>query len=681
MNISELARKLKVPINELRDLLPELGFDIGRRAIKVDDVVAQKILENWKTLIKEFKEKKQKELRPKEKEEIEAPKETEGKGEIKIPPLITVREFAYRLSLPVTKVQEELMKNGILASLNERIDYETAHIIAEDLGFKVIKEEVGLGEKLISLKLEELLKEEDKSKLKVRPPVVVVMGHVDHGKTKLLDAIRKTNIIETEAGGITQHIGAYQVVVPSKEAQPSRAERGIPGKDRAITFIDTPGHEAFTAMRSRGAKVADIAILVVAADDGVQPQTIEAVKIIEQEKLPLIVAINKIDKPEANIDKTKQELAKINLIPEDWGGKTICVPISAKQNIGIDNLLEIVLLVAEMEKENIMANPERKAVGTIIEARLDKGEGPVATILVQAGTLKIGDFLVIDDVLYGKVRAMKNFRNELVEEAPPSMPVKILGLKILPQIGDIVEARTEVKGLEIKRKPHRLTEEKIFITPVKKEKEEEGVKVKEFNIILKADVFGSIEAICESLEKIEQPEMKVNIISQSLGNINEGDVLRAESENALILGFHVSIPPAVENLARDKKVEVKIYKIIYELIDEVKNRIEKLLAPEIIKINLGRLKVLAIFRTETKSMIIGGRVLDGKIEPGTKITVTRKNEKITEGKLEELQMAKQPVKEAFEGQECGLKYVGRPLIEVGDILEVYKEEVKAKKLE
>ena len=667
MNVSELARKLKVPINELRDLLPRLGFDIGPRAIKVDEAVAQKILINWKSLIKEYKEKELSAAKAMEsKEGVEVTTETkEKKQEVQIPQMITVREFAYRLGLPVTKVQEELMKNGILASLNERIDYETAHIVAEDLGFKVTKEEVGEIKKTAEGRLEELLKEKDKSKLKARPSVVVVMGHVDHGKTKLLDAIRKTNVIDTEAGGITQHIGAYQV------------EK----KGKLITFIDTPGHEAFTAMRSRGAKVADIAILVVAADDGVQPQTVEAVKIIEQEKLPLVVAINKIDKPGANLDKTKQELAKVNLIPEDWGGKTVCVPISAKQNIGIDNLLEIILLVAEMEKENIVANPSRKAAGTIIEAHLDKGEGLVATILVQTGTMELGDFLVVDDVLYGKIRAMKNFRNELVKEAPPSMPVKILGLKILPQVGDLVEARAEVKGLEIKRKPHRLTEEKMFITPIKKAEEEEETKIKEFNIILKADVFGSIEAIHESLEKIEHPEIKVNIIRQGLGNVNEGDILKAESENALILGFNVLFPSAVEELARDKKVEVKIYKIIYELIDEVKGRIEKILAPEIFKIELGRIKVLAIFRTEAKYMILGGRVLDGKIGPGTKVRVVRKNEIIGEGKLEELQMAKQAIKEVFEGQECGLRYAGKPLIEVGDILEVYKEEIKVKKLE
>lgn len=665
MNVSELARKLKVPINELRDLLPRLGFDIGPRAIKVDEAVAQKILINWKSLIKEYKEKELSAAKAMEsKEEAEVTTETkEKKQEVQIPQMITVREFAYRLGLPVTKVQEELMKNGILASLNERIDYETAHIVAEDLGSKVTKEEVGEIKKTAGGRLEELLKEKDKSKLKVRPPVVVVMGHVDHGKTKLLDAIRKTNVIDTEAGGITQHIGAYQV------------EK----KGKLITFIDTPGHEAFTAMRSRGAKVADIAILVVAADDGVQPQTVEAVKIIEQEKLPLVVAINKIDKPGANLDKTKQELAKVNLIPEDWGGKTVCVPISAKQNIGIDNLLEIILLVAEMEKENIVANPSRKAAGTIIEAHLDKGEGLVATILVQTGTMELGDFLVVDDVLYGKIRAMKNFRNELVKEAPPSMPVKILGLKILPQVGDLVEARAEVKGLEIKRKPHRLTEEKMFITPIKKAEEEE-IKIKEFNIILKADVFGSIEAIHESLEKIEHPEIKVNIIRQGLGNVNEGDILKAESENALILGFNVLFPSAVEELARDKKVETKIYKIIYELIDEVKSRIEKILAPEIFKIELGRIKVLAIFRTETKYMILGGRVINGKIEPATKVRIVRKNEIIGEGKLEELQMAKQAIKEVFEGQECGVRYVGRSVVEVGDILEVYREEAKARKL-
>ncbi len=688
MNIAELARKLKLSPNELRDLLPQLGFDIGRRAIKVDEAVARKILENWSSLMKQLKEKQ---AATAESVTI-LPAEVSGaieKKQVKFPAMITVREAAHRLGLPVVKVQEELMKNGILASLNERIDYETAYIVAEDLGFEVSKEEAAAGEEEKSNleKLTELLVEKDPTKLKSRPPVVVVMGHVDHGKTKLLDVIRKTNVIETEAGGITQHIGAYQVVVPpkvlvaaeKKEEKKSRSAKAKPSLGRAITFIDTPGHEAFTAMRSRGARVADIAILVVAADDGVRPQTLEAIKIIEQEKLPVIVAINKIDKPEANIDKTKQELAKVNLIPEDWGGKTICVPISAKQNIGIDNLLEMVLLLAEMERNKIMANPDRLAAGTVIEAHLDKGEGPVATILIQAGTLKAGDFLVIGDVVYGKVRTMKDFRNEIVRAASPSLPVKVIGFKILPQVGDIVEARTEIKGLEKKKKAHRLTEEKIFVA-AKKEEGEKETQAKEFNIILKADVFGSIEAIHESLEKIENPEVRVNIIGQGLGNINEGDVLKAESEQAMILGFNVSTSPVVQELARDKKVEIKLYKIIYDLINEVRGRLEKLLAPEIIRVDLGRLQILAVFRTETKYMIVGGRVLAGKIEAPAKALVKRKGERIAEGRIEEVQSGKQVVKEVFQGQECGVKYVGQPVIEVGDILEVYREETKIKKL-
>jgi translation initiation factor IF-2 len=665
MNVSELARKLKVPIGELRDLLPELGFDIGKRAIKVDDASARKIIESWHSLMKEYNEKKQAAVKPLENEPSSA-EAMEGKEvkEVKIPAVITVRDFAHRLGTPVTKIQEELMKNGILASLNERIDFETAYIVAEDLKFKVIKEEGGEEQQKIGEKLKGLLEEKDKEKLEIRPPVVVVMGHVDHGKTKLLDAIRKTNIMEGEAGGITQHIGAYQAVKNNK----------------LITFIDTPGHEAFTAMRSRGAGVADIAILVVAADDGVQPQTLEAIKIIEQAKLPYIVAINKIDKPEANIDKVKQELAKVNLLPEDWGGKTICAPISAKQNIGIDSLLEMILLVADMEKERIKANPKREAVGTVIEARVDKGEGPVVTLLVQTGTLRTGDHLVIDNLVYGKVKAMKNYKNEIVKEALPSTPVRIIGFKILPQMGDIAEAKQDVKGLEAKRRPHRLTDEQPVAAAITEE-QKEGEETKSVNIILKADVFGSIEAIHESLEKIEHPEVRVNIISQGLGNISDSDVTKAESGQAVIMGFHVSVPTAVEQLAREKKVDVLVYKIIYELIDEVKSRIEKLLAPDVTRINLGRLQILAIFRTEPKHMVVGGKVLDGKIEPGVKVDVIRKKVKVGEGKVEALQLAKQPITEAFEGQECGAKFTGKVKIEEGDILEFYREETKARKLE
>jgi len=421
MNITELARQVKIPTQKLREILPELGFDIGMKAIKVNDKVAREIIN--KLADPNIRERYLKTINKKQSSgpaeiskkngEVSNGEEKTDEPKIQIGEAITVKELAQQMNMPVTKLILELMKNGVMASLNERIDYETAAIIAEDLGFKVEKI---VGEK-IDLEKEKKEREEyfkdDPENLQPRPPVVTVMGHVDHGKTKLLDAIRQTNVVEGEAGGITQHIGAYQVTVPPKEGQLPRSHQhnakgsgknNYASEGRIITFIDTPGHEAFSAMRSRGAQVADIIILVVAADDGVRPQTIEAISHIKAAGLPFIVAINKIDKEEANVDKIKSELAEIGLTPEDWGGKTICVEISAKQKINIDGLLDTLLLIYEMEKENIQANPNREAVGTIIESHLDKGEGPVATVLIQTGTLKKGDAVKIGNV-FGKIRS------------------------------------------------------------------------------------------------------------------------------------------------------------------------------------------------------------------------------------------------------------------------------------
>ncbi|MBU1145939.1 translation initiation factor IF-2 [Patescibacteria group bacterium] len=668
MNITELARKLQITTQELKDVLPTLGFDIGQRAIKVDDRQAHKIIESWPALKKEMEKRKAAELAKLTPEE-EAGAATVEKVKVKLPQVITVRDFAARLNLPVTGVIKELMKNGILASLNERIDYETAAIVAEDMGFEVEKvDEEKIEGDFVGDKVKELMGKDEKSTLKARPPVVVVMGHVDHGKTKLLDAIRKTHVMESEAGGITQHIGAYQATY----------------KDRVLTFIDTPGHEAFTAMRSRGAKIADIAILVVAADDGVQPQTKEAIKIIEAAKIPFLVAINKIDKPEANIEKIKQELAALNLIPEDWGGKTICVPISAKQMTGIDDILNMVLLIADMEKEKIVANPDRCAMGTVIEAHIDKGEGPVATVLVQAGTLNRNDNLTIDNVLYGRVRAMKNFRGEPVDLASPGTPVKILGLKAAPQVGDILEVKDDLGACQRKIKPTYARRDQVV---VKKSSEEEESKKKKLKIILKTDVLGSLEALLASFEKFDYPTVSLEIVTRGLGNITEAEVLQAEAVGAKIFGFNVLTGPNIDDLARDKGVQIKICKIIYDLIDEIKKDLEDLLEMEIVRTELGKIEVLAIFRTEAANMIVGGKVKEGKIvfNPKTvgqtKIKVLRKGEEVGEGVLNGLQSAKSEVKEVAGGQECGVKYKGKPIVQVGDTLEIYREEKRARKLE
>ncbi len=655
MNITELARILKIPTQELRDKLPRLGFDIGQKAIKIDNRTANKIISQWNNLIKQLEIQEQKE---KGKNDMEEEK-IETKKEIKIPSFITVRNFAQIADLPVNQVLSELMKNSIFSSLNEKIDFETAAIIGADLGL-----EVKLDEKLDTQidqqdKLKDLLKQEKQSDLQPRPPVIVVMGHVDHGKTKLLDAIRKTDVVAGEAGGITQHIGAYQVK----------------RRNKIITFIDTPGHEAFTAMRSRGAKIADIAILVVAADDGVKPQTIEAFRIIEAAKLPYVVAINKIDKPEANVDKTKQELSnQLKINPEDWGGKTICAPISAKQGTGIENLLDMVLLIADMEADKIKANPHTSAFGTVIESRVDKGEGAIATVLIQNGTLKIGDSLCLRNNLYGKVKALKDYFGQNITKAIPGMPAKIIGLKVAPVVGDVLEVGAG-KKIKIKKIKTGLKEQII-----KKTNSEEDSKIKKINLIIKSDVLGSGEAIEESLAKIEIPEIKINIIKKGLGNITEGDITQAEASQAQTIGFNVKIPTAVEDLARDKNVTVKLYNIIYELINDIKKQIQELVEPEIERVDLGKVKVLAIFRTESNSQIIGGKVIKDTVEQNSFIEVIRDKQIIETGKLAKLQSGKQDVNIVEEGQECGIRYEGKPVIKEGDVLQFWKEEKIIKKI-
>jgi translation initiation factor IF-2 len=667
MNVSELARKLNVNSAELLEILPEFGFDIGKRAIKVDDRQARKIL-NLGPKIKDKVEAKKLAQANKLKKAAEPGEVEKQPKEIKIPAVITVRDLAQLLAKPVNEVIKQLMKNGVMASLNERIDFDTAAITADEFGIKVVLSEEKEGVKEIESldeRMKKIFESEPKKMFKERPPVVVVMGHVDHGKTRLLDTIRKTNIIATEAGGITQHIGAYQVKKQNK----------------IITFIDTPGHEAFTAMRSRGARVADIAILVVAANESIKLQTIEAIKIIQQAKLPMVVAINKIDLPDANIEKVKQDLSAINLLPEDWGGKTICVPISAKQNVGIDDLLTTILLVAEAEKEKLNANPAGKTLGTIIESHIDKGEGPVATVLIHNGTLRIGDNIVINDVFFGKTRALKDYNNQEIAEATPSMPVKIIGLKFPAKVGDIAEVIEKIERRHKKISAYGIMKEKSIVPRARKTKEEEEKEgIKKLNIILRADVLGSLEVISESIEKIELKEVKATIISKGLGNINESDIELAANTGALIIGFHVKATQTALELARDKNVEIKFYDVIYKLLDEVKLRLSELLVPEVVRKELGKLLVLKIFRTEDKSMIVGARVLEGRITKGVKAEVFRGGKLVTAGEIAELKIGKEVVTDAVVSQECGILFVGKPEIKVEDVLHVFQEEVIKKKL-
>jgi len=652
MNLTELARILRISPQELRDLLPQAGFAIGQKAIKVDNNTAKKIIKDWPQIRRDWEQKKMALAIKKQNEFLPKEKKT-----ISIPPVITVRAYAEVAGIPVNRVLAELMKNGVFTSINEKIDFDTAAIIGENLNLEVLLlEEEFTSETKEDKKLEDILAQEKESDLISRPPVIVVMGHVDHGKTKLLDSIRNTDVVAGEAGGITQHIGAYQ----------------INRKGKAITFIDTPGHEAFTAMRSRGAKVADIAILVVAADDGVKPQTVEAFRIIEAAKIPYLVAINKIDKPAADVNRTKQELSsQLNITPEDWGGKTICAPISAKDGVGIEELLDMVLLLSELESPNLKANPQSEAAGTVIESNVDKAAGPLATILVQNGTLRVGDQLCFDGVVYGKVKSLKNYRGEDIKEAGPSSPAKILGLKTSPAVGDIL---TVGEGEKLKMKKIKSSVANIEIASANHEENNQDDKTSKINVVIKTDFLGSAEAIEESLLKLNNDKVKVKVISKGLGYITEGDVKRAEDSEAKILGFNVRISPAIATLVRDKKVSVKIFSIIYDLIKYVKEEMQLLVKPEINRVDLGRLKILAVFRTENNSQIVGGKVLDGLIKNNALVEVKRGEAIICTGRISRLQSGKQDVETVEKDQEAGLKFEGKPLIAAGDILNVYIEE-------
>lgn len=665
MNVSELARRLRVTPHEMLTKLPELGFDIGARAIKVDDRVAEQIIQKWMEHVRRER------LRNQILAQQAVPMaDNRQKTEIILPAVLAVRDFAGLLRLPVTKVIQQLMKAGILASQNERIDFTTAAIIAEELGFKPVQESAKQEEWKDALEEKDIIKERLKQTtegLVTRPPVVVIMGHVDHGKTRTLDAIRKTNVMEGESGGITQHIGAYQV------------EKN----NRKITFIDTPGHEAFTVMRSRGAKVADVAVLVVAADDGVQPQTKEAADIIRAAKLPFVVALNKIDKPDADPNRVLGQLAEIGITVEEWGGNVPMAKISAKTGQGIDALLDTILLVADIEPERIMARPEARAAGSVIEARVSKGEGPVATIIVQDGTLRVNDWLGIAGAAYGRVRAMRDWNGQQLQVALPGTPVKILGFKVPPVVGDVIEVPENPRDLEQKKvKPTRQVADAFTATKAMPVQGDESKKKIMLNVILKTDVLGSLEALLGMIEKISHDLVGVDVIQKGLGNVTEADIQRAmNSRPSVVYGFNVLTPTAMEILAREKEVDVRSYKIIYELFDDILARLNALLPQETIIVPLGQAEVAGIFRTEPGRMVVGVRVKDGKLQTGCKVRIWRGEDPIGEGVVETLQSGKSAVKEVSGGQECGLAFKGKTKLELGDRFEAYLEESKARKVE
>ena len=637
--INQIAKEAKVSNKEVIAKLAELGIEIEDENTEIDEDDAQLVLD----LLRE-----------------------ENGETISIDGPLTVQNLADAIGKSVSEVIMELMKMGTMATINQEVTFEVASLLAQKNGFNLVvagndedaEEEI---EKLMQIQED---KEED---LQPRPPVVTVMGHVDHGKTSLLDAIRNTRVTSSEAGGITQHIGASEVSINGQK----------------IVFLDTPGHEAFTSMRARGAQVTDIAILVVAADDGIMPQTIEAINHANAAGVPLIVAINKIDKPGANPDKVKKELADEGLLVEDWGGSVISVEVSAKKNENIDTLLEMVLLVAEMEE--LRANPNKRAVGTVIEAQLDKARGPVATVLVQGGTLKVGDPIVAG-VAAGKVRAMINAKGKRVKQAGPSTAVEILGLSEVPQGGDqfvavptdkiarsVSEKRQLIQREEMLKSSQRMSLDDLF------NQMNEG-QVKDLNVVIKADVQGSVQAVKQSLEKLSTEEVNVRVIHGGVGAINESDVLLAAASNAIIIGFNVRPNATAKEVAEKQGVEIKLYSVIYQALEDVEAAMNGLLDPVYEEKVIGNVEVRQTFKVSNVGTIAGGYVKDGKVERNAGVRVIREDVVIHEGKLASLKRFKDDVKEVAKGFECGLQIENYNDIKEGDIIEVFvMEEIKRTK--
>ena len=609
---------------------------------------------------KQYRKKKPQGIHARSKKETEAQRlariaEQRKKQQItiEVPDEITVGELASLLRMTATEVIKKLMVLGVMASVNEVIDFDTAEIVATELGAKVKKQVVVTIEDQI---IEEEI--EDDENAVTRPPVVCVMGHVDHGKTSILDAIRDTDVTSTEAGGITQAIGAYQVV----------------SNNSKITFLDTPGHAAFTAMRARGAMATDIAVLVVAADDGIMPQTVEAINHAKAAGVDIIVAINKMDKEGANPDRIMQQLTEHDLVPEEWGGDVICVPVSAKTKMGIDKLLETILLVAEMAE--LKANPNRTAKGVVIEAKLDKGRGPVATLLVQNGTLHSGDIIVAGTAV-GKIRAMTDYHGNPVDDAGPSVPVEVMGLDSTPMSGDefnavsdeklartLVEQRREKAKEEEFKLFHKVTLDTLFDTL------QEG-EMKELNIIIKADVQGSVEAVKQSLLKIENDEVNVKIVHGAVGTVNESDVMLANASNAVIVAFNTGVDPiAVDNAQRDG-VEIKSYNIIYDAIEDIERAMRGMRAPKYRDVDTGEAEVREVYKISSAGTIAGSLVTSGTIKRDGKVRVVRNGKQIADVKLANLKRFKDEVKEVSSGYECGISLEGWDDIQAGDILQAY----------
>ena len=675
IRIYELAKELDLKSKFVVEFLNDLGADVSNHMSSIDEDIANMLREHFapeeeETLVREETKVVKKKRRPFKEEEdrddalkLRAKKKRGAKrGRIQEPPAqkpkriilgesVAVNELAQKIGVPGTEVVKQLMKIGVMASLTQSVDYDTAALVAERFGVET-EPERDLAEEVFAPV------EQDPARLAPRPPVVTIMGHVDHGKTTLLDYIRKTKVTAQEAGGITQHIGAYQIEYNGK----------------LITFLDTPGHEAFTAIRARGARVTDIAVLVVAANDGVMPQTVEAINHAKAAGVPIIVAINKMDLPAANPDRVKQELTEHGLVVEEWGGDTIAVPISALRGDGVEELLEMILLVAEME--DVKADPDCPARGTVIDAKLDRGRGPVATVLISQGTLRVGDSFVVGNYC-GRVRALIDDRGRQIKEAKPSTPVEVLGISDVPQAGDsfvvVTDEQTARQVAEIQQEKQRERElsktSRVTLDDLYRRIQEGAVK--ELNLIIKADVQGSAEAVRSSLEKLSTEEVRVNVIHQAVGAISESDVLLASASNAVIIGFNVRPEPNARKAAERDGVDIRTYRVIYNLLDDVKAAMEGLLEPEFKEEIVGRAEVRQTFKVPG-GVVAGCYVLDGKITRAAQVRVLRDNVIVHEGKIASLRRFKDDVREVTHGYECGIGVERFNDIKEGDVLEAFQ---------
>ncbi len=656
IRIYQLAKELDIKSNELVDMLKELGIEAKSHMSTLEEETAQLV----KEMLAGGEGKAQEELQEKLQEELE--EETAQK--IEVNPPVNIKNIGEALGVNPNKIIKQLIENGVMVNLTQNLTGDVLAEVEKILDIKVETKEKEKKAKPVKQKKEERKKK--KQDLVNRPPVVTIMGHVDHGKTQLLDVIREANVVASEAGGITQHIGAYQVDIDG----------------RKITFLDTPGHEAFTAMRARGAHVTDIAILVIAADDGIMPQTVEAINHAQDAGIPIIVAINKIDKENANPEKVKQQLTEYHLVPEEWGGETVCVEISALQKTNIEELLEMILLVAEVE--DIKADPKDIAEGVIIEAQLDKGRGPVATVLIKDGTLRVGDSIIAGSA-YGRVRAMINDKGERVKKAGPAIPVEVLGLSVVPVAGDLLESvksEKEAKKIAEERRDQKREKELTSDRPANLEQffaRVQDEEVKELKIIIKGDVQGSVEALKDSLNQIKSEDVNLNIIHSGVGAISENDIILASASKAIIIGFNVRPDTRAKRVADQEGVDIRTYRIIYQVIDDVKKALEGLLEPEIREKVLGRAEVRDTFRVPKAGTIAGLYVTDGKITRNSNIRVLRDGVVIHEGSIGSLKRFQDDVREVEANYECGLNVEGFQDVKVGDIIEAFVlEEIKRK---